>query len=384
MESKKKEYLCHLYETIAEELSISDTMLEKAISSYEAVGGWLGECEPDLDVKIMPQGSINLGTVIRPISDKDDYDIDLVCLLLNGSELSAEEIKKIVGDRLKQHKRYENMLEPEGKRCWTLQYDEFHMDILPSVPRYGYFVEPYETQIRLTHKVSDGVYEDRYSNPYAYRIWFETQMKRVLQEAKHTYSIRNNVEIDEVPTFKVKTPLQKAIQLLKRHRDIMFADDKSGDAPISIIITTLASRAYDNESNLFDALTNILEHMSDYIETDENGKYVISNPVMKEENFADKWNTNPHKVECFNRWIMQAKKDIIDMPMQVVGTVEQSEIIKRAFGENITKRAYNKVGDETREYRKENALYINGLQGGVSTHESANSKIVPEHTFYGR
>ena len=96
----------NLYETIAEELSISDTMLKKAISSYEAVGGWLGECEPDLDVKIMPQGSINLGTVIRPISDKDDYDIDLVCLLLNGSELAAEEIKKIVGDRLKQHKRY--------------------------------------------------------------------------------------------------------------------------------------------------------------------------------------------------------------------------------------------------------------------------------------
>lgn len=46
------------------------------------------------------------------------------------------------------------------------------------------------------------------------------------------------------------------------------------------------------------------------------------------------------------------------MPMQVVGTVEQSEIIKRAFGENITKRAYNKMGDETREYRKENALYV--------------------------
>ena len=31
MENNKKEYLCHLYETIAEELSISDTMLEKAI-----------------------------------------------------------------------------------------------------------------------------------------------------------------------------------------------------------------------------------------------------------------------------------------------------------------------------------------------------------------
>lgn len=42
--------------------------------------------------------------------------------------------------------------------------------------------------------------------------------------------------------------LQRIVQILKRHRDIMFNGDE--DKPISIIITTLASRAYRGETNL--------------------------------------------------------------------------------------------------------------------------------------
>ena len=236
MNNDRKEYLCELYSHVVDELNISETMMEKAISSYNAVGNWLGECEPGLDVKIMPQGSFNLGTVIKPVSDKEDYDIDLVCLLKNGSYLKAAEIKNIVGDRLKQHKTYVEMLDDEGKRCWTLQYDEFHMDVLPAVPRNRTFIEPTETEIRLTHKMEDNNYEDKYSNPYQYRIWFENSMRTVLDIEKRDFAIRNKVEISEVSTNRVKTPLQKAIQLLKRHRDIMFEKQDSNDAPISIIM----------------------------------------------------------------------------------------------------------------------------------------------------
>ena len=220
MLDEKKSYINRIYENIIEEISISKTMLNKAVESYEAVGNWLGECEPNLDVRIMPQGSMNLGTVVKPISDKDDYDIDLVCLLKNGCELNAKQIKEIVGSRLKEHKTYKNMLEPEGKRCWTLQYEEFHMDVLPCVPKDTYYIEPGKTEIRLTHKIDDVKYEDRYSNPAEYKLWFEERMQTILLKSKRLCAMENKVEIDDVPTYSVKTPLQKAIQLLKRHRDI--------------------------------------------------------------------------------------------------------------------------------------------------------------------
>ena len=380
----RKEYINELYNQIAEELSISQTMIEKAISSYEAVGKWLGECEPGLDVKIMSQGSFNLGTIIKPLSDKDDYDIDLVCLLANGAELQAKEIKQIVGERLKENKRYKAMLDKEGKRCWTIQYDEFHMDILPSVPKGGTFVEPQMTEIRLTHKKADDFYEDRFSNPYQYREWFQDRMKTVLLEAKSQYAARNRVEISTVPIYRVKTPLQKAIQLLKRHRDIMFENDQSGDAPISIIITTLAAKAYGNESNLYDALYNVVNHMMEYVEIGGDGRYRIENPVMSEENFADKWNEKPHKAECFKRWLAAVKNDILNCPMALVGTEEISKGVKNSFGEGITNRAYNKIAENNKQSRNNGTLYIDGLQGGLTTKASCGNRPVMEHTFYGK
>ena len=79
---------------IAENLDISPTMREKAEKSYRSVGEWLGDCDVNSDVKIMPQGSFYLGTVIRPVSDEDEYDIDLVCLLKNAIGKSEAEIKK--------------------------------------------------------------------------------------------------------------------------------------------------------------------------------------------------------------------------------------------------------------------------------------------------
>lgn len=383
MVKEKQDYLNHLYNQIADELSISQTMAKKAIASYESVGSWLADCEPALDIKIMPQGSFNLGTVIKPLTDTDDYDIDLVCLLENGGKLEAEKIKTVVGDRLKEHKTYYNMLEKEGKRCWTLQYDEFHMDILPSVPKNAPFNLHTNTDIRLTHKVANNQYEDRYSNPYQYKIWFEERMKTILQATKKEYAFRNNVDINLVSTSHVKTPLQKAIQLLKRHRDQMFDKVDCDNAPISIIITTLAAKAYNNEVNLYDTLKNLVNLMPNYIDIDKTGKYKIENPVMKDENFADKWNENPRKAECFNRWINVVREDIVSNPLNMIGIDELSKLIKKAFGEGITNKAYSVIAENNRIARQNGSLYINGLQGGITNRPNPDSQTVLEHTFYG-
>ena len=163
MLSEKENYLSQVLNHIADEINITEDMYDKAVTSYESVGKWLGE-GLRYSVKIMPQGSMNLGTVIKPLDDSNDYDMDLVCLLENGSKLSLDYIKNIVGDRLKEHPIYRSKLEDEGKRCWTMQYDEFHMDILPCVPKDDVFVEPYITGIKLTHKLDNGIPMLRESN----------------------------------------------------------------------------------------------------------------------------------------------------------------------------------------------------------------------------
>lgn len=384
--TEKEQMLEKYLRLISDNLDISDTMRKKAEQSYRAVGEWLGDCDTNSDIKIMPQGSFYLGTVIRPVTDADEYDIDLVCLLKNATSKSESEIKNIVGDRLKEHGKYKTMLEPEGKRCWTLCYDEFHMDILPCAPNLSYYIEPYLTEIRLTHKLENGRYIPKYSNPYKYHEWFEERMRVRLDEVKKEFSIRNQVEISKVPLYKVKTPLQQAVQLLKRHRDIMYdklPETRKDNAPISIIITTLAAHAYNNESNIFEALRNIVANMPKYIKRDGD-KYIIENPVLPAENFADKWNEVPEKASEFFEWLKTAQNAILTAPLDAQGLHKVSESLELCFGKNIVRRSLSQEGQSIKDARDKKSLYIEGLTGGLKTVSSDITKKVGGHTFFGK
>lgn len=367
---------------IVEEISITSTMLDKAVKSYETVGKWLSD-GIKYDVRITPQGSMNLGTTNKPMTDEDDYDIDLVCLLENGMELKAKEIKNIVGDRLKENEVYLKKIlkEGEGKRCWKMSYDEFHMDILPCVPKTS-LVEKDKMEIRLTHKNNDNLYENRYSNPSGYRKWFESCMKDILQKERQNYADKNKITIENVPIYRVKTPLQMTIQLLKRHRDIYFQNDDD-NAPISIILTTLAAKAYRGETNIYEAICNILDHMVEYIEI-HNGIYWIQNPVMVQENFADKWQEYPERKTSLLNWIKKAKKDFITNPLSVVGIDQISEIFKKSLGEAPVKRAINTYAYNVQVARKNNKLYSTGLLSGLTTTVAEGATVLKGHTFFGK
>lgn len=382
MMNEKEQQLNLILTKIVKEISITSTMLDKAVSSYEAVGNWLGD-GIEYDVRITPQGSMNLGTTNKPITDEDDYDIDLVCLLENGQELKAETIKNIVGNRLKENKVYREKIEQEGegKRCWKMQYDEFHMDILPCVPK-SYYAEPYLTDIRLTHKASTCIYDDRYSNPYGYRKWFESRMVESLKKEKRAFAVENKLEIEEVPTYRVKTPLQMAIQLLKRHRDIAFEND-SDNAPISIIITTLAAKAYTGEENVYEALCTILNHMLEYIEV-RDGVYWVQNPVMEDENFADKWGLYPVRKDCFYNWVNKAKVDFITDPLKAIGIDSLGKLFKKSLGEKPVTRAFNSYADDMKNARNNDKLYSVGLTGGLTTTAVAGATKVKGHNFFGK
>lgn len=348
----RENMISQILNEVAEELNITNSMYEKAVDSYKAVGSWIGGIDEDLGINVSPQGSFNLGTVVRPLSNDDDgYDIDLVCKIEEAIYWDEERIKNSVGDRLKENKIYDQeMLDKEGKRCWTLNYAGFHMDILPCAPR-----EYHSRSIRLTHKSEGGMYESRYSDPDGYREWFIEQMRPIINK-QFEKGIYARAKIETVPLYSYRTPLQKSIQILKRHRDIMF-ENNYDDAPISIIITTLGAMAYDNEVDLYDTLKNIVYKMPRMIKYN-NGQYEISNPVMPEENFADRWNEIPAKSKNFFKWLEKVQKDIIDDPIALTGIDEISKPLNRAFGEVITKRALNNYGEMLKSERGNNNLFI--------------------------
>ena len=66
---------------------------------------------------------------------------------------------------------------------------------------------------------------------------------------------------------------------------------------------------------------------------------------MEEENFADKWAIEPEKAKSFLDWLERAKAEIVTNPMLLEGVVEQSKLMKSCFGDKVTNRAYNRIGE---------------------------------------
>ncbi len=126
--NQQREQLHTILEEVGNTLDISETEYDAAVTSYGAVGNWLAKPDSILapfKPEILPQGSFMLGTMIKPINEHDDLDIDLVCQL-RGKEpnWTQADLKEKVGDRIKQNEKYEKMLGKEGRRCWTLVYSE--------------------------------------------------------------------------------------------------------------------------------------------------------------------------------------------------------------------------------------------------------------------
>lgn len=377
---ERKQNIDAMYRKIAAEIEISETQAEKAKESYQAVGNYLNNNIKQYDVRIFPQGSFMLGTVIKPISDKDEYDIDLVATIDNKFT-SAKDLKNIVGDVLKTSDRYSEKVE-EGKRCWTIQYSEsanYHMDILPTMKSDTYFQNK---KLIMTHKEDENSdYEFRQTNPEAYYDWFVKRMEEEKKKLTEEYAIRNKIEIVEVPEYKIKTTLQIAIEILKRYRDIKFKDTPD-IKPISIILTTLMARIYTGKENVYELIEKFSKEYVLYLERDENGNVLIQNPVNKNENFADKWPSNPERKEAFFKFMDDLKYDLVTNKVLLEGNIrEQADAYKKLFGENMVNKVYENIAQKNREEREKSNMYLK--ENGNLTTEKTNI-TVRNHNFYGK
>ena len=254
------------------------------------------------DPTLYPQGSFRLGTPIRPIGHFDEFDVDLVCRLdLTKEQTSQKELKDLVGRRLKADRESKGTIE-ERRRCWTLNYrGKYHLDVLPTIPD----ADSAGTGLLIT---DTDLVRWQFSNPIGYSQWFYDRMKQVLLEARQQLAKNANAAVEDIPEWRVRTPLQRSVQYLKRHRDIRFGNSLEL-RPVSIIITTLAGRAYLNEPDLATALRRVVEGMPNFIEK-RDGKWWVANPAHPGENFADKWNERPSLREAFMGWLDALRNDV--------------------------------------------------------------------------
>src|SRR5262245_59583024 len=124
----RHQQLDHLLDSAIADFDIPGEVYEQIVRRYEDVGAVLASYWPETTSGgvIYPQGSIRLGTVVRPIDARGEYDIDLVCRRELAKESTTQlALKTDVGKALSRYVARPADGNPtlnEGKRCWTLEY----------------------------------------------------------------------------------------------------------------------------------------------------------------------------------------------------------------------------------------------------------------------
>ena len=316
-----------ILERLAREIDVPSEVYENAVECYGEVGEWLGAEDSELLVDspiVYSQGSFRLGTAVRPIRATDEVDVDLVCRLgQRKAQTTQQRLKERIGDRLKANEKYADILE-ERRRCWTLNYPgQFHLDVLPAILSD----EGDGNCILVTDR---DLSRWQHSNPIGYADWFYASMVTKLREAKEVIAKAAGIDIEDVPEWSVRTPLQRAVQLLKHHRDLYFSCDNE-DRPVSVIVTTLAAKAYGQEEDLEEALRGLVKRIPNFIER-RGDHWWIENPANPRENFADKWNEAPSRREAFMRWLEQVDADLSEALLLKSATMAEERLAASFVG----------------------------------------------------
>jgi len=379
-------------------LDISNSMYNDAETKYFAVAKYLGESSNPLlqDAIIYPQGSMKLGTVVKP-HKKEEFDLDLVIHLPKvNSSYNSDLIHKLIGDRLKEKKSpYKDICESKN-RCWTINYKtKFHLDITPAISNP--FVEAEEFHYTDTAElVPDKKLKDwKDSNPKGFATWFANIAKLMpifvlkrfnsFDSNLSVQAINESYTIEDIPdNNEYKGLLRSTVQLLKKHRDHYFMERGKGSVeckPISILITTLATKSYEKiilerieYTCPFEMMKDVVGQMHLFIKKDNGFK--VSNPTNENENFAEKWNTNVEYAKSFAQWQKAAYDELHELQKQN-GMDKIGKVLEKSYGKKSSIDVLASLNNEVNHGRDIGMTAISILS---TTEATANIK---ENKFFG-
>lgn len=355
-------------------LELDETERRNAEADYEQlanhIAGKLSIARHD--VEIFPQGSMRTQTTISqryPVK----FDLDVVVKLSGPKYVmpDPEVMFAAFGEALKGNESVTGKPEPK-RRCWRLPYPNkaYYFDVTPAVAdrtgRAGSSLSVRDPDTRWAP-----------SNPEEFAEWFcdhankrfpfQTVLRKATVEARTTVTPLpdGRVGLDDI--------LRRAVQLMKLHRDTLYwgVDEKKRDTmPISVIIVTLATKAYvellATRANEFkspiEVVLALVEAMPRHIGQDSRG-WRVQNPKLADENFADKWNTDGGaRLAEFLRWHRKLETDL-EALLHQSARVPSEEKIRSVFGG---------AGVEAWKASKPKANVLDGLLGSAAGHTKTN------------
>jgi Second Messenger Oligonucleotide or Dinucleotide Synthetase domain len=342
------------------EVELTPTQYQRAKTSYEAVAEVLNRPGSPILVytpAIYPQGSIRIGTTVRPWA-KDEFDLDMLCwIALSGKTFTPGEVYQLVWDTLSADGTYRSMLE-KGCRCIRIRYNDsfrFHLDVVPAIPDWNrlsnsLYVPDRERKVwSSTHPLG---FADDFFKPSAARM--PIYEREIIANARE-FSAKS-ATVQPLPAHGQfdKTPLQRMVQFLKHDRN-KYYQEKTGTLPSSILLTTLITHSYNAAvgvavPSLMALVIKVVTALPRYIGmADVNGRltYRVMNPVNDQENFAERWTARHY--QDFTAWHRQVLATLNALEAtRGRGADVLLETFNAKFGKDAGVRIANSLGVETR------------------------------------
>lgn len=358
---------------IAVNLQLSPGLHAKAIERYEAVCRYIDRPGSPLEERVSsfyPQGSMAIDATISTRGTDDEYDLDAVAEILGGNE-GPEALLDLLEDALKDYpvSRIERKT-----RCITLYYaDGMHLDVTPARRR-----AVKEKEGVIAHAKRGRPNEHRYvpMNAYGFCTWyidrtpieerFALALNRELY-AKHGFAF-DAAEVEEVPDqtpLIVKSVTTVALQLIKRHRNILYVD-AAGRMPPSVMLSCHAGHATMPDVGLADMVMRQARWTARAIDqaARQNKLLDVPNPEFYEERFTDRWPENQSQQQHYARALNALADGLQAARERGMQLEDLQDWLREQFGQRVVTRsvdAFNKRLGQQVQARQQGYTRTGGL-----------------------
>lgn len=297
-----------------------------------------------------PQGSMAIDATISSRGTDDEYDIDIVAQL--GENFRHKEPFEMLNELEDALKDYDVKKVLRQTRCVTLYYgDGMHLDVTPGLrdrftpERQGVIAHAKERVMRADDEFIP-------MNAYGFIQWYNdrTPEERNVYEAFHKrwqdseLLVAADAEIDDVPEqthFGVKNTATLALQILKRHRNIMYADSDERMPP-SVMLSYYAGLAALPGTRLTDMVIRMARWIANDIRAAslQNEKLHVENPKYLEDVFTDRWPENIGQQNRYASHLLSLIDGLEKMQRkQFVSAIDLQTWLRQMFGERVITRA---------------------------------------------
>jgi hypothetical protein len=340
---------------IAIRVQLSKTSHDKAVARFDVMREWIdrpGSPLRGLVALMYPQGSMAIGATVARVSDRDEYDIDVIVVLLIPRDSDPEMVLSALYHAIRGEpgSRYYDKT-TRHTRCVCVSYEDgMHIDLTPAVlvperlarTSVIYHSKPEDPSVPKLRLLA---------NPWGLAQWFnemtplEADFAKLYEARARAYDRAAGEPVPEQEPAYRKSRALISLQLGKRWRNVLFSrpDRAKLRRPPSVLLSKLTA---DN-ANRTKTLSHEVEHQARQLlvrlETEAAQGTLIHevNPRCAEDVLTDRW---PKDERDQNLMIEDLRDFVAKLNLLRIGRLsidKIGKILEGLFGERPARGAVN-------------------------------------------